>query len=97
MLLISWFKGSNRLGCYRDKSKKGGESSGGRKKGSGNCFKCGEMKYKSFECPKKEDKCFKCARLGHKADVCQEKAICFNFGEEGHKSLVCKKPKNTAG
>ncbi|MCI79611.1 cellular nucleic acid-binding protein, partial [Trifolium medium] len=29
--------------------------------------------------------------------ACQEKVICFNCGEEGHKSPVCKKPKKTVG
>ncbi|MCI51215.1 cellular nucleic acid-binding protein, partial [Trifolium medium] len=52
-------KGQDRGKPYGDKGKKGVESSDGRKKGSGNCFKCGEMRHKSFECPKKEDKCFK--------------------------------------
>ncbi|MCI40855.1 cellular nucleic acid-binding protein, partial [Trifolium medium] len=81
-------KGQDRGKPYGDKGKKDGESSGGRKKGSGNCFKCGEMGHKSFEFPKKADKCFKCGRLGYKADARQEKVICFNCGEEGHKSPV---------
>ncbi|MCI50444.1 hypothetical protein A2U01_0071688, partial [Trifolium medium] len=33
-------KGQDREKPYGDKSKKSVESSGGRKKGSGNCFKC---------------------------------------------------------
>ncbi|MCI51998.1 cellular nucleic acid-binding protein, partial [Trifolium medium] len=58
---------------YGDKGKKGVESSGGRKKGNGNCFKCGEMGHKFYECLKKEDKFFKCGKLGHKTNACQEK------------------------
>ncbi|MCI44246.1 hypothetical protein A2U01_0065485, partial [Trifolium medium] len=68
-------KGQDRGKPYGDKGKKGIESSGGGKRGRGNCFKCGEMGHKSFECPKKGDKCFKCGRLGHKADACQEKVV----------------------
>ncbi|MCI87563.1 hypothetical protein A2U01_0108847, partial [Trifolium medium] len=33
-------RGQDRGKPYGDKGKKGAESSGGRKKGSGNCFKC---------------------------------------------------------
>ncbi|MCI30341.1 cellular nucleic acid-binding protein, partial [Trifolium medium] len=55
------------------------------------------MGHKSFECPKKEDKCYRCERLGHKVDVFREKMVCFNCGEEGHKSPTCKKPKKTMG
>ncbi|MCI47099.1 cellular nucleic acid-binding protein, partial [Trifolium medium] len=43
---------------YGDKNKRGGESSVGRKKGSGNCYKCGEVGHRFFEFPKKGDKNF---------------------------------------
>ncbi|MCI45883.1 cellular nucleic acid-binding protein, partial [Trifolium medium] len=56
---------------YGDKNKKGNESNGGRKKNSGNCYKCGEAGHKIAECLQKEDKCFRCGRLGHRADVCR--------------------------
>ncbi|MCI30238.1 cellular nucleic acid-binding protein, partial [Trifolium medium] len=90
-------RGQDRGKPYDNKGKRGVESSGGRKKNDGQCFRCGGMGHKSFECPKKEDKCFKCGRLGHIADVCREKMVCFNCGEEGHKSPACKKPKKTIG
>ncbi|MCI64376.1 hypothetical protein A2U01_0085634, partial [Trifolium medium] len=45
---------------YDNKGKKVAESSGGRKKNVGQCYKCGEMSHKSYECPRKEDKCFNC-------------------------------------
>ncbi|MCI37865.1 cellular nucleic acid-binding protein, partial [Trifolium medium] len=86
-------KGQDRAKPYGDQNKKSGESSGGRRKGSGNCYKCGEAGHKIAECLQKEDKCFRCGRLGHRADVCREKVVCFNCGEEGHKSPECKKPK----
>ncbi|MCI40174.1 cellular nucleic acid-binding protein, partial [Trifolium medium] len=44
-------KGQDRGKPYGDKHKKGGESSGGNKKGGGNCFKCGEVGHKIAECP----------------------------------------------
>ncbi|MCI40055.1 hypothetical protein A2U01_0061287, partial [Trifolium medium] len=47
-------KGQDHEKPYGDKSKKGGESSGGRKMGGGNCFKCGEVGHRFFECPKGE-------------------------------------------
>ncbi|MCI45919.1 cellular nucleic acid-binding protein, partial [Trifolium medium] len=72
-------------------------SSGGKKKNSGNCFKCGEAGHKFFECPKGKDKCYRCGKTGHKANVCQDNVVCFNCGEEGHKSPECKKPKQTVG
>ncbi|MCI46949.1 cellular nucleic acid-binding protein, partial [Trifolium medium] len=75
----------------------GGESSGGKKKNSGNCFKCGEVRHRFFECPKGKDKCFRCGKLGHKANACRDNVVCFNCGEEGHKSPECKKPKQTIG
>ncbi|MCI52638.1 cellular nucleic acid-binding protein, partial [Trifolium medium] len=31
------------------------------------------------------------------SDVCRVKVTCFNCGEEGHKSPVCKKPKKVMG
>ncbi|MCI44893.1 hypothetical protein A2U01_0066132, partial [Trifolium medium] len=52
-------KGQDRAKPYGDKNKKSGESSGGRKKGSGNCYKCGETGHKIVECPQKKDKCFR--------------------------------------
>ncbi|MCI31462.1 cellular nucleic acid-binding protein, partial [Trifolium medium] len=90
-------RGQDRGKPYADKGKKGVESSGGRKKNGGQCYKCGEMGHNSYECPKKEDKCFNCGKLGHKFDVCQVKVTCFNCGEESHKSPACKKPKKTMG
>ncbi|CAJ2661699.1 unnamed protein product [Trifolium pratense] len=90
-------KGQDRGKPYGDKGKKVVESSGGKKRGGGQCYKCGELGHKSYECPKKVDKCFNCGRLGHKSDVCQVKVTCFNCGEEGHKSPMCKKPKKTMG
>ncbi|MCI67089.1 cellular nucleic acid-binding protein, partial [Trifolium medium] len=53
-------KGQDRGKPYGDKNKKGDESSGGRRKNSGNCYKCGEAGQKIAECPQKEDKCFRC-------------------------------------
>ncbi|CAJ2628527.1 unnamed protein product [Trifolium pratense] len=79
-------KGQDRGKPYGDKGKKVVETSGGKKRGGGQCYKCGELGHKSYECPKKVDKCFNCGRLGHKSDVCQVKVTCFNCGEEGHKS-----------
>ncbi|CAJ2638233.1 uncharacterized protein LOC123886120, partial [Trifolium pratense] len=90
-------RGQDRGKPYGDKGKKVVESSGGKKRGGGQCYKCGELGHKSYECPKKVDKCFNCGRLGHKSDVCQVKVTCFNCGEEGHKSPMCKKPKKTMG
>ncbi|CAJ2662214.1 unnamed protein product [Trifolium pratense] len=90
-------KGQDRGKPYGDKGKKVVETSGGKKRGGGQCYKCGEMGHKSYECPKKVDKCFNCGRLGHKSNVCQVKVTCFNCGEEGHKSPMCKKPKKTMG
>ncbi|XP_045810171.1 uncharacterized protein LOC123904566, partial [Trifolium pratense] len=90
-------RGQDRGKPYGDKGKKVAETGGGKKKGGGQCYKCGEMGHKSYECPKKVDKCFNCGRLGHKSDVCQVKVTCFNCGEEGHKSPMCKKPKKTMG
>ncbi|CAJ2644645.1 unnamed protein product [Trifolium pratense] len=90
-------RGQDRGKPYGDKGKKVVENSGGKKRGSGQCYKCGELGHKSYECSKKVDKCFNCGRLGHKSDVCQVKVTCFNCGEEGHKSPVCKKPKKTMG
>ncbi|MCI34351.1 cellular nucleic acid-binding protein, partial [Trifolium medium] len=90
-------KGQDRAKPYGDKNKKGGESSGGRKKIGGNCFKCGEVGHRFFEWPMKGEKCFRCGKLGHKADVCREGVVCFNCGEEGHKSPECKKPKRMIG
>ncbi|MCI72149.1 cellular nucleic acid-binding protein, partial [Trifolium medium] len=75
-------KGQDRAKPYGDKNKKGDESSGGRRKSSGNRYKCGEAGHKIDEFPQKEDKCFRCGRLGHRADVCREKVVCFNCGEE---------------
>ncbi|MCI63100.1 hypothetical protein A2U01_0084357, partial [Trifolium medium] len=53
-------RGQDRGKPYEDKGKKSVESSGGRKNGNGNCYRCGEIRHKFYECPKKEDKCFKC-------------------------------------
>ncbi|MCI46517.1 cellular nucleic acid-binding protein, partial [Trifolium medium] len=75
-------KGQDRGKPYDNRGNKGVESSSGRKKGDGSCYRCGEMRHKSYECPKKEDKCYRCGSLGHKADVCREKVVCFNCGEE---------------
>ncbi|MCI61194.1 cellular nucleic acid-binding protein, partial [Trifolium medium] len=74
-----------------------GESSGGKRRGGGHCYKCGEVDHKIVECPQKEDKCFKCGRLWHRADVCRERVVCFNCEEEGHKSPECRKPKRMIG
>ncbi|CAJ2636548.1 unnamed protein product [Trifolium pratense] len=63
-------KGQDRGKPYGDKGKKVVETSGGKKKGSGQCYR---------------------------SDVCQVKVTCFNCGEEGHKSPMCKKPKKTMG
>ncbi|MCI49294.1 hypothetical protein A2U01_0070538, partial [Trifolium medium] len=41
-------KGQDHGKPYGDKNKKGGESSEGRKKGGGNCFKCGEVGHRFF-------------------------------------------------
>ncbi|XP_045791915.1 DNA-binding protein HEXBP-like [Trifolium pratense] len=90
-------RGQDRGKSYGDKGKKVAETNGGKKNGGGQCYKCGEMGHKSYECLKKVDKCFNCGRLGHKSDVCQVKVTCFNCGEEGHKSSMCKKPKKTIG
>ncbi|GAU10208.1 hypothetical protein TSUD_418710, partial [Trifolium subterraneum] len=90
-------KGQDRGKPYGDKGKKAVESSGTKKRNNGQCYKCGEMGQKSFECPKKVDKCFNCGRLGQRSDVCDWKLTCFNCGEEGHKSPACKKPKKTMG
>ncbi|GAU21686.1 hypothetical protein TSUD_242580 [Trifolium subterraneum] len=90
-------KGQDRGKPYGDKGKKAVESSGTKKRNNGQCYKCGEMGHKSFECPKKVDKCFNCGKLGHRSDVCDWKPTCFNCGEEGHKSPACKKPKKTMG
>ncbi|MCI26687.1 cellular nucleic acid-binding protein, partial [Trifolium medium] len=89
-------KGQDRGKPYGDKNRKGGESSGGKKKNIGHCFRCGEMGHKISECPQKEDKCYS-VRLGHRADVCREGVVCFNCGEADHKSPECKKPKKTIG
>ncbi|MCI73266.1 hypothetical protein A2U01_0094530, partial [Trifolium medium] len=51
-------KGQDRGKPYGDRNKKGGESSVGKKKGGGNCFKCGEVGHRFFECPMKGEKCF---------------------------------------
>ncbi|MCI33859.1 cellular nucleic acid-binding protein, partial [Trifolium medium] len=75
-------KGQDRRKPYGDKGKKGVESSGGRKKNCGQCYRCGEMDHKPYECPKKEDKCFNCGKWGHKSNVCRVKVTCFNCGEE---------------
>ncbi|MCI41603.1 cellular nucleic acid-binding protein, partial [Trifolium medium] len=90
-------KGQDRGKPYGDKNKKGGESSRGRRKVGGNCFKCGEVGHRFFEFPMRGEKCFRCGKLGHKADACQENVVSFNCGEEGHKSPECKKPKKTFG
>ncbi|MCI49304.1 cellular nucleic acid-binding protein, partial [Trifolium medium] len=78
-------KGQDRGKPYDNRGKKSVESSGGRKKNSGQYYNCGEMGHKSYDCPRKEDKCFKCGKWGHKSDVCRVKVTCFNCGEEGHK------------
>ncbi|MCI58524.1 GRAS family transcription factor, partial [Trifolium medium] len=39
-------KGQDRAKPYGDRNKKSGEGSGGRKKGAGNCYKCGEAGHK---------------------------------------------------
>ncbi|CAJ2646737.1 unnamed protein product [Trifolium pratense] len=90
-------KGQDRGKPYSDKGKKIVESSGGKKRGSGQCYRCGEVGHKSYECPGKGDKCFNCGKWGHRSDVCLVKVTCFNCGEEGHKSPMCKKPKKTMG
>ncbi|CAJ2645798.1 unnamed protein product [Trifolium pratense] len=90
-------KGQDRGKPYGDKGKKVVESSGGKKRGSGQCYRCGEVGHKSYECPGKGDKCFNCGKWGHRSDVCLVKVTCFNCGEEGHKSPMCKKPKKTMG
>ncbi|GAU51659.1 hypothetical protein TSUD_414800, partial [Trifolium subterraneum] len=90
-------KGQDRGKPYGDKGKKVVESSGTKKRNNGQCYKCGEMGHKSFECPKKVDKCFNCGKMGHRSDVCDWKPTCFNYGKEGHKSPACKKPKKTMG
>ncbi|MCI81955.1 hypothetical protein A2U01_0103229, partial [Trifolium medium] len=46
-------KGQDRAKPYGDRNKKGGESSGGRRKSGGNCYKCGEAGHKIAECPQK--------------------------------------------
>ncbi|MCI90806.1 cellular nucleic acid-binding protein, partial [Trifolium medium] len=48
-------KGQDRAKPYGDRNKKSGESSRGRMKGGGNCYKCGEAGHKIAECPQKED------------------------------------------
>ncbi|MCI47069.1 cellular nucleic acid-binding protein, partial [Trifolium medium] len=47
-------KGQDRGKPYDNRGKKGVESSG-RKKNVGQCYKCGEMSHKSYDCPRKED------------------------------------------
>ncbi|XP_045809723.1 DNA-binding protein HEXBP-like [Trifolium pratense] len=45
-----------------------GSSSGRKKQGNGQCYKCGARGHISYGCPLKDDKCFNCGKLGHKAE-----------------------------
>ncbi|MCI48907.1 cellular nucleic acid-binding protein, partial [Trifolium medium] len=69
---------------YDNRGKKVAESGGERKRNVDQCYKCGEMGHKSYDCPRKEDKCFNCGKWKHRSDVCKAKVTCFNCGEEGH-------------
>ncbi|MCI72304.1 cellular nucleic acid-binding protein, partial [Trifolium medium] len=51
----------------------------------------------SYDCPKKLDKCLNYGKTCHKAEVCRTRVFCFNCGEEGHKTVTCKKPKKAMG
>ncbi|MCI47356.1 cellular nucleic acid-binding protein, partial [Trifolium medium] len=51
----------------------------------------------SYEYQKKLDKCLRCGRISHRTGACRGKLTCFNCGEDGHKSIQCKKPKKIMG
>ncbi|MCI38273.1 cellular nucleic acid-binding protein, partial [Trifolium medium] len=70
---VNYYKAANekrgkdlgRGNPYDKKGKKVDEGgSGGKGKGDGNCFKCGLLGHRFFECPKKDGKCYKCGDLG---------------------------------
>ncbi|MCI78051.1 cellular nucleic acid-binding protein, partial [Trifolium medium] len=42
-------------------------------------------------------KCLSCGRIGHRTEACRGKLTYFNCGEDGHKSIECKKPKKVMG
>ncbi|MCI56730.1 cellular nucleic acid-binding protein, partial [Trifolium medium] len=75
-------KGQDRGKPYFDKGKKVAEYSGGRRKFTSQCYRCGEMGHKIQECPKKADKCYNCGKWRHRSEVCSEKVTCWNCGEE---------------
>ncbi|MCI92575.1 cellular nucleic acid-binding protein, partial [Trifolium medium] len=35
--------------------------------------------------------------MGHKTEACRGKLACYKCGEDGHKSVECKKPKKVVG
>ncbi|MCI93337.1 hypothetical protein A2U01_0114635, partial [Trifolium medium] len=35
--------------------------------------------------------------MGHKTEACRWKFTCYNYGEDGHKSVECKKLKKVMG
>ncbi|XP_058767704.1 uncharacterized protein LOC131641421 [Vicia villosa] len=91
-------KGQYRGKPYVDKKKKagyGGKPSGGGSSSSVKCFKCGVEGHRANECNKNFVKCFKCDKLGHKAVDCKVSlgVTCYNYGEQGHISTKCDKPK----